>query len=867
MKKYLMIFLVLLMAVSFTSVFADDLADVKSSGVIRIGTMQEYIPFVFTGSDGNLDGMDIALMNEVGRRMGVRVEPVSMAFDGLIDALELGQIDMIGGAFAKTAEREARIDFSRVYYTADSEFIALSSLPKPGTITLDSFRDMKIGVQKGTSFDQWVKTNLVTPGYVSTRNVYTYSSAADEMKALDRKDVDLVVLSQDIYEDLYEKTGKYQIYYDNFMKESYAFGLRKGSTLTNAINEQLVAMMKDGTAQNIANRYFAMDYSEASAGISRQSAIATPTPAIPVVVVPTQAPNTNCKNGMTFVSDVTITDGHQVSRNEKFRKVWRVRNSGTCQWTPNYTFVFVSGDQMSGRNINVPTYVQPGQTVDLAVDFTAPNSDGTYRSNWQMRSPQGQNFGETIWCKVRVNGGGSGNAPVISSFYPDFYSGTRDVCPTVYWKTGNTAMVDIRVDGTSVAKSYSSNGSQRICGSLQSLGSHTVELAASNSSNTTYSSFTYTTKKGEEGQHQIIPVINYFYPNANSGVSGGCPTVYWSVSNSGAVDVSVDGSNYDRSYDATGAMVVCGALQNPGTHTVTLTAHSVTDDRTSSFSYVTNGDDGQHGDPPGINYFYVSPDSGTMGDSTTAYWSVSGASMVYVTVDGNSIYSGSDNTGSAPIQATIQNVGTHSITLTARNVISDTTQTVYYTMYNGGGGGGGGGDDGQTRVIPSIDYFYVSPDSGTMGDSTTAYWGVSNAGGVTITVDGNTIYNGSDSSGSAPISATIQSVGTHSITLTAHSVTDDASSTVYYTMEGQTGFDPDQGGGWAGSNYYENEGYDDGGFAGSNYSEGESYDEGGYAGSGYEDYDGSSDDDYYSGDYSEEDLNALYDLFTGEGLW
>ena len=45
MKKAV-IFLVLLMLMSFASVFADDLADVQSSGVLKFGIGPEYIPFI-----------------------------------------------------------------------------------------------------------------------------------------------------------------------------------------------------------------------------------------------------------------------------------------------------------------------------------------------------------------------------------------------------------------------------------------------------------------------------------------------------------------------------------------------------------------------------------------------------------------------------------------------------------------------------------------------------------------------------------------------------------------------------------------------------------------------------------------------------
>lgn len=593
MKKFLMILFGLLIILTFTAVSADDLSDVKQSGTLRLGVPPDYIPFVFVDESGNNTGLDVALVQEIGRRMGVQVQVYNLAFDGMIDSLNLGQVDIIGGAFAKTEERAQMIDLTRTYYTGNAYFIGLSSLPKPETVTLESFRDLKIGVQKGTSFDQWVKTNLVGGGYVSVRNVYCYANAADEMRALDRREVDLVVLSQDLYEDLYERSGKYQIFYDGFMNESYVFGLRKNSSLTSVVNQHLTDMIKDGTAQTIANRFFSMNFGEAQVTISRDSSIPTATPNAPVVVIPAQNTAASCTNGMVFVSDVTITDGAQFSRGEQFRKVWRVQNTGNCTWTPNYTFVFVSGDQMSGHNISVPMNVAPGAQVDLAVDLVAPVTDGTYRGYWQMRSPEGKNFGETIWVKIRVGGGGSGgNWPVVNAFYPDYYAGSVGTCPTVYWQTSNTAKVEITVDNYSAVSSYSTNGAQQICGPLMNAGTHTVQIAALSPTDTAYASFTYTTRDGGGSGPAAAPTIKYFYPESDSGMQGNCVTVYWSVSNASIMSVDVDGENVKNSYDATATRTICGPIAAYGPHTVTLTARNSSGSRSASFNYYTIPEDG-----------------------------------------------------------------------------------------------------------------------------------------------------------------------------------------------------------------------------------------------------------------------------------
>lgn len=516
MKKALII-LMLLFAALASAAQADDLADVMQNGVLRMGSAPEYVPFVFYDENGNMTGIDIALIEEVGRRMGVSVQPVDIAFDGLIDSLNIGQVDIIGRGMSITEKRQEQIDFSRVYYRGAAQFIALSNLYKPDTIDYSSFSNMKIGVQKATSFEQWIRDNLVSGGYVDLKNIYLYANAEDLVKALDRMDVNLIVLDQDVYESKYQAGGKYQVFYDGFLEENYAFGLQKGSSLTAVIDQHLSDMMKDGTAQEIANRFFTMDYTKDDAVIARPTAAPTAAP----IIIPTQVTPASCINSMTFVADVTITDGHQVNPGEQFRKTWRVYNNGTCTWTPQYSFVYVSGDQMNGNNINIPRTVAMGETFDLSVDLIAPSGPGTYKGYWQMRAPQGTNFGETIWVKVRVPGSEPQPQPVyptptpddgqhykpiyINSFYSSSYEGYPEDCFTVYWSTSGASNVEILVDGQPVYQWDPANGSRQICDLVSSIGTHDIQLHALNVVTDSWSSFMYTTYEHATGLITPVP--------------------------------------------------------------------------------------------------------------------------------------------------------------------------------------------------------------------------------------------------------------------------------------------------------------------------------------------------------------------------
>ncbi|HRK89890.1 MAG TPA: NBR1-Ig-like domain-containing protein [Anaerolineales bacterium] len=124
----------------------------------------------------------------------------------------------------------------------------------------------------------------------------------------------------------------------------------------------------------------------------------SPTPTTP----PTSAPVTYC-DWMSFVKDVTIADGTVLDPGETFTKIWRIKNRGTCTWTPDYMLVFSGGEQMGGTTaVRLPGYVAPGQTVDVAVTMTAPSAAGSYRGYWMLRNTSGTLFGSGDKANIPV---------------------------------------------------------------------------------------------------------------------------------------------------------------------------------------------------------------------------------------------------------------------------------------------------------------------------------------------------------------------------------------------------------------------------------------------------------------------------------
>jgi serine/threonine protein kinase len=103
-----------------------------------------------------------------------------------------------------------------------------------------------------------------------------------------------------------------------------------------------------------------------------------------------------------FVEDVSIPDSTELAPGEHFTKTWRLRNNGSCPWTSSYSMIFDQGDSMSGpASLQLTSgIVEPGQSIDVSVDLTAPNTPGTYKGFWKLRNGSGVVFGIGAAAKV-----------------------------------------------------------------------------------------------------------------------------------------------------------------------------------------------------------------------------------------------------------------------------------------------------------------------------------------------------------------------------------------------------------------------------------------------------------------------------------
>lgn len=140
---------------------------------------------------------------------------------------------------------------------------------------------------------------------------------------------------------------------------------------------------------------------------------ATPTPeaagtpttdAVEATATPTEetAAGDDCTYRAAYVADVTIPDDTEVEAGTAFDKTWRIRNSGTCPWMDGTQLTYLSGDKLGDMTEVAVPATPPDQALELTVPMTAPADPGTYRSNWQLQTPDGRRYGGVFYVQIVV---------------------------------------------------------------------------------------------------------------------------------------------------------------------------------------------------------------------------------------------------------------------------------------------------------------------------------------------------------------------------------------------------------------------------------------------------------------------------------
>ena len=151
MKKILALVLALVLCASMVCVASAETAleKVLAAGKLVVGTEATYPPYEYLDDNANFAGCDIWLAQQIADALGVKLEVVDQAFDGIIPAVQAGGVDIGIAAFTCTPERTEVIDFSDLYETS-AQLLIVKAGNGEKYVDKESLKGLKVGAQLGT---------------------------------------------------------------------------------------------------------------------------------------------------------------------------------------------------------------------------------------------------------------------------------------------------------------------------------------------------------------------------------------------------------------------------------------------------------------------------------------------------------------------------------------------------------------------------------------------------------------------------------------------------------------------------------------------------------------------------------------------
>ena len=256
-KKLLLLVMVVAMALSVVL----GVAACKDDSII-VYTNAYFAPFEYY-KDGNIVGVDIDIMNEVGKKLGKEIKFVNTDFAAVIPAVSKGKVCDAGAAgITVTDERLEQVDFSTEYYTSVQYVIYKVGTMETFTATdgttavlWSKLGGKKIGVQTDTTGHIYVGGEISGEDFDGVlkdtgAECKPYDDAVLAASGLGANQIDCVVVDELPAKYITNSSnGAYAcaaLYYDadTATEEQYAICVTKGNKeLLDAINEVLAEML------------------------------------------------------------------------------------------------------------------------------------------------------------------------------------------------------------------------------------------------------------------------------------------------------------------------------------------------------------------------------------------------------------------------------------------------------------------------------------------------------------------------------------------------------------------------------------------------------------------------------------------------
>jgi polar amino acid transport system substrate-binding protein len=224
-----------------------------------------FAPHAMPKVGGGIEGFNVDLINEIGKKMRRKVEIFAAEFSGLIPAMNAGRIDFVGAPTTVTPERAQNLLFSEGYLNTYYQFIVPAG--KPDLKALEDLKGKTVSVNKGSAYDKWAADNAAQYGF--KHEAYPTNTDAVQAVLSGRADATLGGNTVSAFA-VTRNPGKLQlssVKIDQGLVWAAVFR-KDDPKLRNAVDEAIECLKKDGTIAKLAEKWFGAKPDAGSAAVT-----------------------------------------------------------------------------------------------------------------------------------------------------------------------------------------------------------------------------------------------------------------------------------------------------------------------------------------------------------------------------------------------------------------------------------------------------------------------------------------------------------------------------------------------------------------------------------------------------------------------
>ena len=163
-----------------------------AEGTLTIGTGNPaFSPWVENDAPESGEGFEAAVAYAVAASMGFDNANVAWVRTSFDEAVQPGakNFDFNLQQYSITEERKQTVSFSDPYYSTNQAIVGYADSPAVGATTVEALKELKFGVQSGTTSLQFLVDNIAP-----TTEPYVYDDNAAAKAALEAKQIDAIVV-------------------------------------------------------------------------------------------------------------------------------------------------------------------------------------------------------------------------------------------------------------------------------------------------------------------------------------------------------------------------------------------------------------------------------------------------------------------------------------------------------------------------------------------------------------------------------------------------------------------------------------------------------------------------------------------------